>query len=59
MLILAIAAFESIKASPLPQKDGFENSHDGTEWDELSKRFPYDEVGLSEHNPIKCCQQTN
>ena len=35
MLILAIAAFQSIKASPLPQDDGFDDSHDSVEPDPL------------------------
>ena len=36
MLILTIGAFESIKASPLPQSDGFDDSDESVEWDELT-----------------------
>ena len=35
MLILAIAAFKSIKASPLPQEDDFDDSHDSVQPDPL------------------------
>ena len=35
MLILVIAAIQSIKASPLPQDDGFDDSDDSVEPDPL------------------------
>ena len=36
MLILAIAAFESIKASPLPQEEPFDDSDDSVQPDNLT-----------------------